>query len=242
VFDLWDDTDLKCTFRRGADDRLMLRWQEIIQLASSIAFTDDEDSLIWTFNSKGTYSSQSLYKVINFRGIKSIFVPAVWRLKVPPRVHFFLWLLSKNKVLTRDNLSIRRKVDDPSCLFCCETETVNHLFFECAVAKQLWSYMSEVLSRNVGMDFLSIGQMWISNNSFLVDNMFCAAALWGLWKLRNEMCFQGTVWRSVQSLLISILVMLKNWILLCPMEKKQAFNTKLEKLRRLATSLPRLPG
>jgi hypothetical protein len=50
-------------------------------------------------------------------------------LKVPPRVHFFLWLLSKNKVLTRDNSSIRRKVDDPSCLFCCETETVNHLYF-----------------------------------------------------------------------------------------------------------------
>jgi hypothetical protein len=111
-----------------------------------------------------------------------------------PRVHFFLWLFSKNKVLTRDNLGKRRQVDDPSCLFYCESETVSHLSFECAVAKQMWIYMSESLGRNVGLDFLSVGQMWISNNRFLVDNMFCAAAMWGLWKLRkNDMCFQGMV-------------------------------------------------
>jgi len=26
----------------------------------------------------------------------------------------------------------------PSCLFCCQKESVHHLFFECVVAKQLW--------------------------------------------------------------------------------------------------------
>jgi hypothetical protein len=36
------------------------------------------------------------------------------------------------------SLSKRRKVEDASCLFCCELETANHLFFECAVAKQMW--------------------------------------------------------------------------------------------------------
>jgi len=200
---------------------------------------NEEDSLIWTFNSRGVYSSQSLYKVINFRGV-TIHVPAVWNLKVPPRVHFFLWLFfSKNKVLTRDNLSLRRKVND--CLFCSEKESVNHLFFDCAVAKQLWCYLSDILGRNVGMDFLSIGQMWINNSRCLVDNMFCAAALWGLWKLRNDMCFQGgVVWRSVLSLLISILNMLTSWTMLCPMEKRPEFCLKLEKVRRVATSLPRL--
>jgi hypothetical protein len=37
-------------------------------------------------------------------------------------------------------------------------------------------------------------------------------------------------------------MMLTNWILLCPIEKRPEFNTKLEKLRKLATSLPSLPG
>jgi hypothetical protein len=31
-----------------------------------------------------------------------MFVPVVWKIIIPPRVQFFLWLLSKDKVLTRD--------------------------------------------------------------------------------------------------------------------------------------------
>lgn len=44
---------------------------------------------VWHFNSQGVYSSQSLYKVINFSGVTSVHVPAVWALKISPRVHFF---------------------------------------------------------------------------------------------------------------------------------------------------------
>ena len=53
--------------------------------------------------------SQSLYRIINFRGVISVHVSAVWSLKIHQRVHFFLWLLAKNKLLTRDNLSVRKK-------------------------------------------------------------------------------------------------------------------------------------
>jgi len=45
------------------------------------------------------------------------YTPTVWKLKIPPRVHFFLCLLSKNKLLTRDNLGITRELEDKSCLF-----------------------------------------------------------------------------------------------------------------------------
>jgi len=106
-------------------------WLEVVQLASTIVFTDDEDSLIWLFNSNGVYYFQPLYKIINFRGIMPVHVPHVWNLKIPPGVQIFLCLLSKSKVLTRDNLSVRRKVDDMSCLFCEENEHVGHLFFYC---------------------------------------------------------------------------------------------------------------
>jgi len=92
-------------------------WLEIVQLASTICFLDEEDSLIWQFTSNGVYSSQSMYKVINFRGVLPMHIPAVWSLKIPLRVQFFLWLLSKNKLLTRDQ----------SCLLCNELESVYHL-------------------------------------------------------------------------------------------------------------------
>ena len=161
------------------------------------------------------YIPQSLYKIVNFRGIVPVHVPAVWHLKIPPRIHFFLWLLSKNKLLTRDNLSLRRKVDDQSFLFCMENESVHHLFFGCVVAKQLWVYVSEVIGKDVGSSFESIGSLWLSNKRFLVANMFCSAALWGLWKLRNSLCIQGCRWKDVK-ILIQLVGMMQNWRLLCP--------------------------
>lgn len=61
VASLWDGSNLKCTFRRCVDGRLFNLWLEVVQLASTISFTDEEDSLIRQFNSEGVYSSQSLY-------------------------------------------------------------------------------------------------------------------------------------------------------------------------------------
>jgi hypothetical protein len=63
----------------------------------------------------------------------------MWKLSIPFRLHIFLWLLANNKTLTRDNLVKRRKLDDGSCLFCNEDESVHPLFFGCCVAKVLWS-------------------------------------------------------------------------------------------------------
>jgi hypothetical protein len=33
-----------------------------------------------------------------------VHTPMMWNIFVPSRVHIFLWLLSNNKTLTRDNL------------------------------------------------------------------------------------------------------------------------------------------
>jgi hypothetical protein len=49
VFNLWDGTNLKCTFRRCVDDRLMNPWLEVVQLASTISFSDDGNLLLMVF-------------------------------------------------------------------------------------------------------------------------------------------------------------------------------------------------
>ena len=154
VADLWDGSNLKCTFRRTVSDDLYQLWLEVVELVSTVNLSDEEDEMIWKFSSKGSYSSQSLYKVINFRGIKQVHVSAVWGIKVPPRVHMFLWLLINNRTLTRDNLAKHRKVDDASCLFCVENESCQHLFFGCVVARRCWSVVAELLGIQVGGDIV----------------------------------------------------------------------------------------
>lgn len=92
---------------------------------------------IWNFNSKGTYSVQPLYTTINFRGIQPVYTHAMWKFKVPCRVHVFLWL-SNSRLLNRDSLTIRIKLDNTmTCLFWTENETINHLYFYCCVANRI---------------------------------------------------------------------------------------------------------
>jgi hypothetical protein len=90
VSEIWDGGNLKCTFHRCVVSRLFDMWEELVNLVSTVEMSGDEDALIWQFQSNGVYSSQSLYSVINFNGVAPVFVPAVWKLRVPPKVHFFL--------------------------------------------------------------------------------------------------------------------------------------------------------
>ncbi|WVZ52969.1 hypothetical protein U9M48_003967 [Paspalum notatum var. saurae] len=72
VSDPWDGENLKCIFRRIVSETLYNCWLEVVQLASTISLTQEEDCLVWQFNSSEIYSSQSLYKIVNFRGIHPI--------------------------------------------------------------------------------------------------------------------------------------------------------------------------
>jgi hypothetical protein len=210
VVDLWDGQNLKCTCRRTVSENLYRVWQEVVQIASTINFSSEEDALVRKFTSNGIYTSQTLYKIINFRGIKPVFSSSIWDLKIPPRVHFFLWLLSKNKTLTRDNLTKRQKVDDKRCLFCDEFESFQHLFFDCVVAKEMWKRISVIVRREVGMSFDNIGVCWLSNKKFTVINIMSSPALWAVWKLRNDLCFQNLSWQSMGHLMMRIVVLLQN--------------------------------
>jgi hypothetical protein len=72
---------------------------------------------------------------VNFRGVTPVHIPAVWQIKVSPRLHVFLWLWANNKILTRDNLVTIQHLDDITCVFCAKNESCEHLFLECVVAK-----------------------------------------------------------------------------------------------------------
>jgi hypothetical protein len=113
----------------------------------------------------------------------------VWKIIVPPRIHIFLWLVANNKILTRDNLSKRKSLDDMSCLFCSESESASHLFFNCCVAKYAWETLSEILNFWTRQDFESVAKLWLQNKKYKFVNLCTTAMLWTLWKSRNELVF-----------------------------------------------------
>jgi hypothetical protein len=147
-----------------------------LQIVDSVQFSEEDDAIIWQFSSSGKYSVQSLYAIINDRGVSHVYTRHV-AVEGASRIHIFLCLLANNKTLTRDNLAKRRQVDDPTCVFCCELETVKHLFFECCVAQALWLELSEVLGLEVGNDFESLAKMWLSEKCFNMANVCTSAAM-----------------------------------------------------------------
>jgi hypothetical protein len=100
----------------------MEQWYALEAIAKSIHLSVETDSLIWQYDSSGVYSASSLYAIINFRGITPIFIPAVWKIVVPPRIHVFLWLIMHKKIMTRDNMKKRNLNKPKDCVFCSEPE------------------------------------------------------------------------------------------------------------------------
>lgn len=98
----------------------MARWFELIICIKTVAFTFEDDAPIWLLEPSSIYLGKSFYKMINlWGGVAHDLKDCIWKIKTPPNIHAFLWLIYNNKSLTRDNLAKRCHVADPTCVFCC---------------------------------------------------------------------------------------------------------------------------
>lgn len=84
---------------------------------------------------------------------------------MPLKIKIFMWLMSQDAILTKDNFCKRKWKGNSDCAFYAEKETVNHLFFECSTTKYIWSLMAYSLGtdcRPMNMD-----QYWVWINNIL---------------------------------------------------------------------------
>jgi hypothetical protein len=61
VRDLWDGQQIRGTIRRTFTDEMMVQWQELLVIPSTINFSEDEDQPICQYETNGIYSSSSMY-------------------------------------------------------------------------------------------------------------------------------------------------------------------------------------
>ena len=79
---------------------------------------------------------------------------SIWKVKVPKRVAFFMWIAAHGQILTLDNLMLRGHPLANRCyLCCCNAESVNHLLLFCPIAHSLWMYMLRLF----GIDWVMPG-------------------------------------------------------------------------------------
>ena len=105
-----------------------------------------------------------------------------------------MWLIHQNAIFIKDNLIKRKWQGDTRCHFCSGQMTVDHLFFECSLAKFIWSVVAIVVGapcRPCSFDqFWRWAQVYMSGGkTFLMVGL--AAICWAIWRSRNSSCFDG---------------------------------------------------
>jgi len=81
-----------------------------------------------------------------------------------------MWLISHNVILTKDNLLKRKWQGDPKCQFCPENETITHMFFECSMAKFVWSLVAMVVGSSCRPCSFDQFWEWVQNTCLLDQN------------------------------------------------------------------------
>jgi hypothetical protein len=225
VAKVWSEGEIRLSFRRAFSESMMQSWGELVSVVEQVNLKDGPDSLVWVWDRSGVYSSHLFYAIINYRGIKPVYIPAIWKVGVPPKFQLFLWLLSHNKLATMDNLK-KRGLDKPEqCCFCSKKESTVHLFFECVVSKAIWSYVCEFLGLSIGEDYISVASKWLHENKFYTVNIISTVALRGIWLTRNDFNFHKQGWLDVKTILKRMLTLTMEWSI----SFKELNNVEMEK-------------
>ncbi|KAH1063593.1 hypothetical protein J1N35_028580 [Gossypium stocksii] len=112
-------------------------------MSNMILFPEVEGRLLWIHDNQGVFSMRKLIEVLLSVGVDLSFdFDKIWKLMVPLKVKSFLWMISIDRLPTKEFL-IRRGVKlgqlGNGCPWCYrESETVVHLFFHCNFIESFW--------------------------------------------------------------------------------------------------------
>jgi hypothetical protein len=100
--------------------------------------------------------------------------------------------------------------------------------------------LSDITGYANDLDLVSLMNWWSVNNTKTADIMLHAAALWALWKYRNDMCFNRVLWSGMQAIWSKTASTLSAWEVLCSGPARERVVTPVKKLEKLARDPPLL--
>lgn len=190
---------------------------------------------MWALESSRKFSAKSLYKLIKDSGTVDLRMTELWKMKLP-LIKIFIWMLWHNRVLTGEQMKIRKSKKSERCKYCGKLETRNHLFFNCNIAQVIWVWVSISLrwsERPTSVqhyeDMMKIGLDPIRNNEvffFVIASMF-----WSLRKTRNDWVFNNTLINSPKAIAHKIFGLLSQWKKLMKPEKERKMEDTIQKLQ-----------
>lgn len=138
----------------------------------------------------------------------------LWKAKLPLKIKIFMWLVFHNAILTKDNLVKRKWKGNKTCFFCNNDETIDHIFFECIVARYVWSMVAFVFGVKCRPN--SLEQFWFWASSYIQSAKHfhmvgLSSVCWAIWKTRNAVCFESKRIKCPTNLVCYISSFLSYW-------------------------------
>jgi hypothetical protein len=183
---------LNVSFRRAVVGENWNRWLILVGSLMNVQLSANRDLFVWT-KSK-TFSVHAMYNDLML-GEGVPFDISSWKVKIPLKIKIFLWFLRRGVLLTKDNLAKRKWKGGTDCCFCNMQETIQHLFFDCPLARLVWGIVCITFDIRIPMSVEDVFGSWIRDFPFKQRNrvlLGVAAVCWAIWLSRNDMVFQRT--------------------------------------------------
>jgi hypothetical protein len=224
------------SFRRRMTGNLQVFYDDLVALCSNCTLTDQEDKLNWCLGTQG-FTVNSLYKKNSMDQIK---VPYrfLWKTKLPQKIKVFLWLVVRNKILTKDNLKKRSWKGSSECCFCGGLKSIDHLFFKCSIARFVWRVVQIVLN----LDFIpknieEICDRWMNNPKDRISNLLifgCGAMFWAIWRTRNDWFFGEKILLDPANIIFLCCFWLDSWAIRQKEKEKKIVVQGSQLIRKIA--------
>ncbi|XP_047075931.1 uncharacterized protein LOC124685957 [Lolium rigidum] len=163
--------------------------------------TGEPDKLSWPWNSSGTYTTSSTYRMLCQGRVRFELGTEIWSSKATPKAKLFMWLAVQHRIWTADRRMRHGLQPQSSACYVClqEEDTAEHLLMQCVLAREVWHKCRVLL----GLQFeaplrdSTVQQWWsVERGKFRdkerhwFDSLVCTAGH-ALWKNRNAWCFNN---------------------------------------------------
>ena len=224
-------------FRRALSPEELEEWQSLSALFPVLS--EEADSVVWPLTASGIFSVKSLYSRL-IGGTTSARFSCVWKSKVPPKIKIFLWQAFRGRLPSADQIKKRNGPGSEFCNLCGALENSNHIFFNCVLAKLVWSCVRSWLrvswdpSSFADTRTLAKSLVGVTKRVFWVG---LGALCWALWTIRNKFTIELTFPSKPADVLFKSCIFLQQWRLLTKEPDRDALDLLIAKIRASASQI-----
>jgi hypothetical protein len=161
VADVLGANSLNISFRRTLTPNKWVQWLELVERLMNIQLSNEKDTFVWRLTTSGGFTVKSMYLDLLDDQTKYL-RKYIWKIKVPLKIKIFMWFLHRKVILTKDNLAKRNWEGSKTCVFCDKDESIQHLFFECPLAKIVWRIIVLSFSISPSSNVTNLFGNWLS--------------------------------------------------------------------------------